>query len=249
VRLFTALVTANTRLREGVHLVEIHTPYLAQAVQPGQFCMVRCCHPTASDPLLRRPFFIHSVQREQGLCRLLIHIRGRGSAWLARQQEGMELDILGPLGHGWTLHPSAGNLLLISDVAVIASQTLLIQTAVEKELTVTLLCHCNRVEEAYPPSFLPPEVEYHIVTEHLQEKVAAFLSWADVVYCSVSQESAQTLYNRFERLRKKHFAQGILLRPLACGNGVCLTCNVETYTGQKLICRDGPVFDLQTLAR
>jgi len=82
-------------------LIEVHAPQLAQAAQPGQYCMVRCCDTSSTDPLLRRPFFIHTVRREQGLCTLLVHVRGRGTAWLVKQQEGASLDILGPLGQGF----------------------------------------------------------------------------------------------------------------------------------------------------
>src|SRR5258707_14287685 len=100
-RLSTASITVNTEIRRGVHLIEMHAPQLAQAAQPGQYCMVRCCDRVASDPLLRRPFFVHTVRRERGLCTLLVHVRGRGTAWLVKQQEGASLDILGPLGQGF----------------------------------------------------------------------------------------------------------------------------------------------------
>src|SRR5205085_8700955 len=100
-RLSIATITANAEIRTGMHLIEMHAPQLAQAVQPGQYCMVRCCDVEASDPLLRRPFFVQSVQRSLGLCSLLVSVCGRGTSWLSKQCEGATLDILGPLGHGW----------------------------------------------------------------------------------------------------------------------------------------------------
>ncbi len=142
-------------LRPGIHLIEMHAPYLAQAAQAGQYCMVRCCHPLAYDPLLRRPFFIHGVQRAQGVCSLLVNVRGRGSAWLARQAVGAELDILGPLGHGWQIRSTVRNLLLIGAESQIAALTLLAQVALAQELAVTLLCICPSEDQAYPPTLLP----------------------------------------------------------------------------------------------
>src|SRR6266849_4038459 len=138
-RLSIATITSNIEIRTGVHMIEMHAPQLAQAVQPGQYCMVRCCHAEATDPLLRRPFFVHSIQRGQGLCTLLVYVRGRGTSWLAQQQEGATLDILGPLGHGWTVRPTVRNLLLISEEAYITSLILLAQNAIEQELAVTLV--------------------------------------------------------------------------------------------------------------
>src|SRR5207249_1800255 len=147
-----------------VHLIEVHVPPLAQAVQAGQYCMLRCCHPSATDPLLRRPFFVHGVQRGQGLCTFMVHEQGRGTAWLIRQQQGAPLDVLGPMGHGWDVRATVRNLLLISEGTMIGGLTLLAQSAIEQELAVTLVGQFRTAGEVYPPALLPPEVEYAIVT-------------------------------------------------------------------------------------
>ena len=34
---------------------------------------------------------------------------------------------------------------------------------------------------------------------------------------------------------------------MACGIGACLGCAIETKTGYKLVCKDGPVFDAQEI--
>ncbi len=254
-RLHTTTVTAATTIRSGVHLIEMHAPNLVQAVQPGQFCMVRCCPPEMTDPLLRRPFYVHSSNRIRGLCTLLIHVRGRGSAWLARQQEGALLDLLGPLGHGWTIRPTVRNLLLVSEESQLPAVTLLAQVALEQELAVTLINQSSTAEESYPPALLSPEIEYRVIAggdgqaENLLNTLQDSLTWADATCCSVSHETSLTLYNRFERLRGKNFAQGTLTRPLVCGTGICFACSVETRSGQKLVCRDGPVFDLREIVR
>jgi len=257
-RLSTATITANTALGNednDVHLIKLHAPQLAQAVQAGQYCMIRCCHSEASDPLLRRPFFIHSTQREQGLCTLLVWVRGRGTAWLTQQPVGAQLDMLGPLGHGWSISRNARNLLLVSDVQLIAPLPFLIQAALEQELAVTLLCQSRTLDDAYPPALLPPEVEYHIIAgdesapENLLLVLGEYLSWADAAFCCVPRETATVLYNRFERLRGKHFAQSVVLQPLVCGSGACFTCSIEAHSGLKLVCRDGPVFPLREIVR
>ncbi len=257
-RLFTATITANSVLSiDGrvAHLIELHVPPFVQAVLPGQYCLVRCCHPLASDPLLRRPFFVHSVQRAQGRCTLLVYVCGRGTAWLAKQQIGAELDLLGPQGHGWTLGSTTRNVLFISNMQLIAALPFLIQAAIEQELVVTLLCQSSTIESAYPPALLSAEVEYHILPsegkaqEDLIAALEAYLPWADAAYFCVSRETLTSLYNRFERLRGKQFAQGVVLQPLVCGSGACFTCSIETHTGSKLICRDGPIFALHEIAR
>ncbi len=257
-RLYTAIVTANKEVRSDARLIEMYVPQLAQSVQPGQYCMLRCSPAQASDPLLRRPFFIHSVQqRDAGRCSLLVHVRGRGTSWLATQREGSLLDILGPMGHGWSIRPTVSNLLLVSEGTGIAGLTFLAQTALEQELSVTLVAAYENEHEVYPPALLPPEVEYHIVTKDgstgqqgdILSVLGTYVSWADAACLCVARETSVALYSHFERLRLKHFAQAALVRPLVCGNGVCLTCSVETRSGSRLVCRDGPVFDLREIAR
>ena len=256
-RLYTATVTANREVRSDAHVIEVYAPQLAQSVQAGQYCMVRCSPANASDPLLRRPFFIHTVQRDAGLCTLLVHVRGRGTSWLAAQREGSSLDILGPMGHGWSIRPTVSNLLLVGEGAMIAGLTYLAQTALQQELAVTLVAAYENEQEVYPPALLPPEVEYHIVTKDgsigqqgdVQSVLGTYLSWADAACLCVTRETSVAVYTHFERLRLKQFAQGAVLYPMVCGNGVCLTCGIETRSGPKLVCRDGPIFDLREIAR
>ena len=258
-RLFTATIIANTAFYidgHAAHLLELYVPQLVQVAVPGQYVLVRCCHPQASDPLLRRPFFIHNTQRKQGYCTLLVFVLGRGTSWLVGQQIGAELDLLGPQGHGWTFGPTIRNLLLIGDMQLIAAFPFLIQSAIEQELAITLLCQSATHENAYPPALLPPEVEYHVISFDegaaqlpLIQALDAYLPWADAAYCAVSRETLTILYNHFERLRGKQFAQAVVLQPLVCASGACFTCSIETHSGLKLICRDGPVFSLPEIAR
>ena len=246
-RLASVPLTANSEIAPGVHLLEVQAPQLARAAQPGQYCMVRCCDTLASDPLLRRPFFVHDSDTARGLCRLLVSVRGRASAWLVRQQVGMELDVLGPLGHGWSLQPETRNLLLIGEDPVLAPLNFLARQAIERELSVTLL-HCARSMEAgYPAALLPPEVEYQVLVGAPADQLKEYVNWADAVCCSVSRETLLQISQADPRWQARHFVQIALWPLLACGSGMCLSCQVETRHGPQLVCREGPVFALNEL--
>ena len=45
----------------------------------------------------------------------------------------------------------------------------------------------------------------------------------------------------------KHFAQALVVPPMACGVGACQGCAVQVERGVRLACTDGPVFDLLEL--
>lgn len=82
------------------------SPELAHVSAPGQFLHVLCTADGCFDPLLRRPFSIHEADQKNGQVSVLYEIRGRGTRLLSQRITG-ELDILGPLGQGFTLPSSA----------------------------------------------------------------------------------------------------------------------------------------------
>jgi dihydroorotate dehydrogenase electron transfer subunit len=246
-RLSSGVLTTNTEILPGGYLLEVQAPQLARAAQPGQYCMLRCCDSQASDPLLRRPFFVAGVEPEQGGCRFLIYARGRASGWLTRLQAGASLDILGPLGHGWTIRPEVSNLLLIGEEPGLAALLFLAQSAVEREISVTLLQSVRSIERSYPVALLPPEVECQVISdigesEDFARQAATYLRWADAACCSVAAQRIGVLARVGRRWREKNFAQVALCQPFICASGACLACQIELRHGSRLVCRDGPVF-------
>jgi dihydroorotate dehydrogenase electron transfer subunit len=85
-------------------LLALEAPEIAAEAAPGQFLMVRVND--TSLPLLRRPFSIHSAQ-ERSL-EIFFQKAGVGTARLSQKEEGDRLDILGPLGRGFSLDLAAG---------------------------------------------------------------------------------------------------------------------------------------------
>ncbi len=79
-------------------LFRLESSAIAAEAKPGQFLMVRVSD--RLDPLLRRPLSIHAG--EQNTLEIFFKIAGRGTALLAQKREGDRLDILGPLGKGFT---------------------------------------------------------------------------------------------------------------------------------------------------
>ena len=42
--------------------------------------------------------------------------------------------------------------------------------------------------------------------------------------------------------------QALMESPMACGAGACFSCAVETRRGVRLVCKDGPCFEMKDLA-
>lgn len=96
-----AAVLSNTRLSDDYSVLALGAPAIAAAALPGQFVMLKTSR--GLDPLLRRPFSIFEILRDdagrpRGLSILNKRI-GKGTGLLYEVEAGARLECLGPLGH------------------------------------------------------------------------------------------------------------------------------------------------------
>lgn len=81
------------------HLLAVETASVRMNARPGQFVMVKVA--PAPFPLLRRPLSLHDAG-PAGI-ELFFKVTGLGMDILARKRPGDTLDILGPLGKGFSV--------------------------------------------------------------------------------------------------------------------------------------------------
>lgn len=240
-----APVTENTELMPQVHLIWLESPHVASQAQPGQFVMVHC----GEDTLLRRPFSIHQLEGKR--LALLLNVVGIGTHWLSQRQAGDSLDLLGPLGNGFSIHPNSKNLLLVAGGIGIAPLVFLAQKASRAGCSITLLLGAQAKSQLYPKDLLPPEVRLITATEDgtggkrglVTDLLPDFISWADQVFACGPPSMYQTMAKQ-KLLRKKPVQISLEVR-MGCGLGVCYGCTVKTRSGLKQVCKDGPIFELE----
>ena len=95
-----AAVIGNTRLSDDYSVLALAAPAIAAAALPGQFVMLKASR--GMDPLLRRPFSIFEILRDddgtpRGITILNKRI-GKGTGLLYEIEAGARLECLGPLG-------------------------------------------------------------------------------------------------------------------------------------------------------
>lgn len=105
-----AKTISNKKITKGYYLLKLEVPYGFQDAQPGQFIHIRI--DDSCDPLLRRPFSIHSLapiktktNKQKFHLDVLYEIKGKGTDLLSEKRVGEYLDILGPLGTGFNFQP------------------------------------------------------------------------------------------------------------------------------------------------
>ncbi len=125
----TAAIIRHDCVGPGLYELELMAPRIAATARPGQFLHVHV-HPVrgshhqhdaqqalmqrqeplqaqphaSAHPLLRRPFSIYDIDGgPHGCVAILYKLRGAGTMLLSGVREGDCLDVLGPLGKGFTL--------------------------------------------------------------------------------------------------------------------------------------------------
>jgi dihydroorotate dehydrogenase electron transfer subunit len=153
-------ITSNAEVMPGIHLMWIKAPDIAVAVQPGQFITVRC-----GDFTLRRPFSIHQSRlgrdSGEGEIALLFKVTGKGTLWLSQRQRGDKVDMLGPLGKGFSIKPGSKNLLLVAGGIGIAPLVFLMKHVLRlcsgqasSQHQITLIHGASTAAQLYPSAML-----------------------------------------------------------------------------------------------
>ena len=242
-----ATVISNSEVMPGVYLIWLESPQIASAAQPGQFVMVRCGEDL--ELLLRRPLTIHQLADSSKLA-FLFNVVGKGTHWLAQCQVGDNIDLLGPLGNGYSIHPESHKLLLLAGGIGLAPLRFLAQQALNQGCLVTMLLGTSTTTQLYPRRFLPPETELIITTEDgtagkkgmITDLLSDFVNWADQIFACGPLPMYKAMAQMPE-LKDKPVQVSLEMR-MGCGRGICYGCTVKTKSGLKQVCQDGPVFDL-----
>ena len=243
-----AFVIASNEVMPGVYLIWLESPQIASPAQPGQFAMVRC----GEETLLRRPLSIHQVGNKKAKLALLFTVVGKGTRWLSQRKVGDNIDLLGPMGNGYSILATSRNLLLVAGGIGIAPLGFLAQEALNQGLSVRLLLGAPTASQLYPGHFLPPKTELITATEDgttgkkgmITDILPDFIGWADQVFACGPMSMYQTMAAQSQQLLKTKPVQISLEMRMGCGRGVCYSCTVKTKSGLKQVCKDGPVFDL-----
>ena len=243
-----AQILASSEVISGVYLLWVQAAEIAALSQPGQFVMVRCGE--GYDPLLRRPLSIHRISQDGSKLALLFATVGRGTGWLSRRKQGQSIDLFGPLGNGFVINPGSRNLLFLAGGIGIAPLIFLAETALAARCSVRLALGAETASQIYPRHLLPKGVELVIVTADgsmgeqglVTDLLPRFIDRADQVFACgpIPMYRAMAAMDLADKP-----IQVLLEQMMGCGLGACFGCAIDTRRGHKLVCRDGPVFELK----
>lgn len=230
-----------------ISLLLLKCPEIAHEAKPGQFVTLNC-----GEALLPRPFSVHWVQGDNIAILFGVWAGGAGTTWLAKRKAKEKIDVLGPMGNGFSIRPEAKNLLLIAGGIGIAPLAFLAQKAIENNYRVMLLAGAHTSAQVYPENLLPPGIKIAVTTENgsagkkgrITDLIPEYINGADQIFSCGPMPMYKDMCRQHGTLLKGKPAQVSLEIVMGCGRGICYGCTVNTKHGLKEVCTDGPIFEL-----
>ncbi len=240
------------------HLLKIEGFRPAQ-IAPGQFVHLRVLPTT--DPFLRRPFSIHYYEAGKGLLWILFQVKGRATAMMQSLRSGDPVDLIGPMGSGFTL-PESGEErypVLVAGGIGMAPLYYLARELVDKgNRPYFLLGGASAKHLPGAGYFHGSGFEPYRATEDgssgykgtVAELLEEHLSSVDSK--KIGPAYACGPHAMLARVAELISCRGIpvqlsLEASFACGTGACKGCvhpvREKGRTGYARVCREGPVFE------
>lgn len=237
-----AEIISNVEVAEKIFKLTLDAPKLAEVAKAGQFAEIKL----SDEFTLRRPLGIASTKN--GAVKIFYRVVGRGTKFLSEKKSGDKLNIIGGLGNGFNTDVS-GRILLVGGGMGLAP----LLSAAEKLDAVDVIIGGKTEDEVlfWDEEFRGSAGEIFITTDdgslgtrgfvtdilprvfYSEEYSAVYACGPEVMMRGVALES-----------RENHLPCYVSLeRRMACGLGACLSCSVDTDSGRKKVCKDGPVFN------
>ena len=243
-------IVSKTRMGDAVCMVlNVGDMVRTCGVRPGQFVHIKC----GDANLLRRPISVARTQWDEpeDTAALIFEVRGEGTRWLSQRRVGDKLDVLGPLGNGFSVSDGSHYLLVGGGIGV---PPLMEYGESPKWSKVAVLgfrtkdkafpAVVSRFQESCENTYLCTDdgsLGYHgFVDGQIREILAKDHSFTDILACG-----PKPMLKNVAKVAAEFGVpcQVSMEERMACGIGACLGCAIQMRDGtMKHVCKDGPVF-------
>ena len=209
--------------------------------RPGQFVNV-----SLPGFFLRRPISVCDCEGDT--LTLIYKVAGRGTEAMTKLSVGDELDTLCGLGNGYDLEAAGESPLLVGGGVGVPPLYMLAKELINKGKNVSVVLGFNTKEEIfYEDEFRALGASVTVttvdgsygkkgfVTDALPENASYF-------YACGPMPMLRALYKAADIPGEMSFEER-----MGCGFGACMGCSMETASGPKRVCKEGPVFKKEEL--
>lgn len=242
-------IVRKKRLSPFHFVLTTQPPEYIPEILPGQFAEVLI--PNTNKVFLRRPFSIHDVDYQNNTISFLIQMVGYGSLHLSFLEESDYLNVMLPLGNGFTI-PESGNILLVGGGCGVAPLLFFARYLNNLNMFPSILIGGKTNEDLlqvseydkYGEVFLATEDgsrgEKGMVTDH-----SVFAKDFDYIFTCGPKAMMKAIGASAKE--RNIFCEVSLENTMACGVGACLCCVENTVKGNVCTCTEGPVFNINEL--
>ena len=271
-------VSLNKKISAAYFEISLETSNIAENSLPGQFIEIKSS--SSLDPLLRRPLSIHWAGHlpvvkssrhkkediQTGTLKIIYEVVGKGTEILSQKRPGDFLDIIGPLGNGFSFLTSNSELrtpVLISGGMGVAPLLFLAEKLVHSRQPTAhrrpLVVIGARTKEGIlcEQEFKKLGCDVKVATDdgsqgfkgRVTDLLSNLLSAVDCRLSTIYACGPKPMLKALTQISKQYNmpAQISLESHMACGIGACLGCVVNTSCGFKRVCKDGPVFKAEEI--
>jgi dihydroorotate dehydrogenase electron transfer subunit len=223
---------------------------LPSEILPGQF--VEVAIDNSKGTFLRRPISVNNVDRANGTLWLLVRRAGEGTAALMSKRVDETVNIVLPLGNGFTMPAPGEKALLIGGGVGVAPMLYFGSEMKRIGLAPEFLLGARSKDDLLQLDEFKKIGVVHISTddgsegEHGVVTTNSILSTSwDRIYCCGPLPMMKAVAREARRIGAD--CEVSLENMMACGLGACLCCVEPTVKGNVCVCSEGPVFNINQL--
>jgi len=241
------IIAEKSAIARNIYSFTISCPEIAQVAVPGQFVHIRIGSFT-----LRRPISICGIDPIKGTLRIVFEIRGEGTSAIADLNKGDVIDMLAPLGHGFTVNHDFKKVILIGGGIGTPPMLPLAKAYGEKAVAISGFRNASAV--ILQEDFAAAGAETILCTDDGSAGIHGFVTQpleelvrnggVDAVFAC----GPTPMLKRITEICKENsvYCEISLEERMACGIGACLGCACKTKRNDEEyfahVCKDGPVF-------
>jgi dihydroorotate dehydrogenase electron transfer subunit len=220
-------------------------------IAPGQFMQVRI--DGSPSTYLRRPISIHDVDFKQTEITLLVQQVGEGTRHLAAAENGDIINMVLPLGNGFSFPEAGENCLLVGGGIGIAPLYYFAKVLNEKGIRPTLLLGGKSESDLLRLADYQKLGNTFVTTEDGSMGEKGFVTmhslWHKQSFDKIYVCGPKPMMKAVSKLasEKNVWCEVSLENLMACGLGACLCCVEDTVDGHVCVCKEGPVFNTRRL--
>lgn len=209
---------------------------------PGQFVNIKL-----DGFFLRRPISVCDCVGEN--LTLIYKTVGNGTERMSRMAAGDELDLLTGLGNGYNTRTSGDSPLLVGGGVGVPPMYMLCKKLVAEGKKVTVVLGFNSKDDVfYEDEFRALGADVHIATADGTYGIKGFVTDVikDMQYTFFYTCGPEPMFRAMHKIMKTP-GQYSFEERMGCGFGACMGCSCKTLTGNKRICKEGPVMESEEI--